>query len=377
MIFPDYDRSVVNVAASMIAAFGGKSQYGALKELDFLRNFSKVVLLSLDGLGYNYLQKYGKDSFLAKHCVAKITSTFPATTGAAQTSLETGVAPLQHGITGWNMFLKELGTVSRVLLFEPRWGGCKFAAAGIGFQEIFTEKKVFEKISAPYSLVLPRVIVDSYKPFDKKSLFVYDDLAGMVRRIKKTACLPGRRYIYAYWLELDKICHKNGCAAVEAAAHFWEIDAAVAGLAKSLAKNGTCLVVTADHGLIDIPQNGRVVLNRDFPEIYDCLALPLSGDTRAPYCYVKPGRTAEFKKLVRKFFPFCKLQKSNNFIKRGVFGIGNPNPKIFDRVGNYILVCDAKHLVRDYIMGEKPVPMEGFHGGMTADEMFVPLIIAR
>ena len=361
----------------MIDAFGGKPQYKPLEDLEFLRDCSKAVLLSLDGLGYDFLQKYGKDSFLAKQCVVKITSTFPATTGAAQTALETGVAPLQHGITGWNMYLKELGTVSRVLLFEPRWGKCKFADAAIEFQAIFTEKKVFEKINAPYSLVLPRVIIDGYKPFDKKNLFVYDDLAGMVRHIKKAANVPGRRYIYAYWLELDKICHKHGCASAKAAAHFWEIDAAVAGLAKSLAKTGTSLVVTADHGLIDIPQNGRIVLNRDFPEIYDCLSLPLSGDTRAPYCFLKSGRTAEFKKLVKQKMPFCKLQKSAEFIKRGAFGIGDTNPKIFDRVGDYILVCDNGHLVRDYVMGETPVPMEGFHGGMSAAEMFVPLVVER
>jgi len=60
-------------------------------------------------------------------------------------------------------------------------------------------------------LVVPRVIIDSCKSFDKNNLFIYDDLAGMVRRIKKAADLPGCRYIYVYWLELDKICHKKGC----------------------------------------------------------------------------------------------------------------------------------------------------------------------
>ena len=377
MIFPDYKRSVVNVAGSMIAAFGGDPSYKPLKELDFLRGCEKVVLLTIDGLGYEFLQKYGSGSFLQKHCVAKITSAFPATTAASETALETGVATQQHAITGWFMYFKELGTVARALLFEPRWGKCKFAAAGIKYEDIFNEKKAFQKISVPYSLVLPEVIIDSYKSFDKKSLLPYSDLEGMVRRIKKAAGLPGRRYIYSYWLELDKICHKRGCKSDAARAHFWEIDRAIAGLAKYLAGRNCCLIITADHGLVDVSEKNRVVLNRDFPKIYDCLSLPLCGDTRAPYCYLKPGRVGEFKKLVKENLLFCDLRKSSDFIKRGIFGLGKPNPKLFDRVGDYILVCDENHLIRDYLMGEEPAQMEGFHGGMSQDEIYVPLIIVN
>jgi predicted AlkP superfamily pyrophosphatase or phosphodiesterase len=197
----------------------------------------------------------------------------------------------------------------------------------------------------------------------------------MARLIKKAANIPGKRFIQAYWFELDKICHKEGCKSKEASDHFWEIDQVIADLAKYLAKVNTCLVVTADHGLVDIPEKNRVVLNRDFPQIYDCLSLPLCGDTRAPYCYVKNGRVSEFKKLVTESLPFCKLRKSTDFINKGVFGIGKPNPKLYDRVGDYILVCDETHLIRDYLMGEEPAKMEGFHGGVSEYEMFVPLII--
>jgi hypothetical protein len=79
--------------------------------------------------------------------------------------------------------------------------------------------------------------------------------------------------------------------------------------------------------------------------------------------------------LVIELLPFCKLRKSLDFINKGVFGIGKPNPKLYDRVGDYILVCDQNHLIRDYLMGEEPSQMEGFHGGMSEYEMFVPLIV--
>jgi len=132
MILPNYERSVVNVAASMIAAFGGKPLHKTLEELEFLRSCSKAVLLSLDGLDCEFLQKYGQ----GPKCVAKITSTFPATTGAAQTVLETGEwrpcsTRLPVGILEY-VILRNLVRF-RGHCFLNRGGGCKFAAAGIDF----------------------------------------------------------------------------------------------------------------------------------------------------------------------------------------------------------------------------------------------------
>lgn len=378
LIYPDYERSVVNVASSMIAAFGGSPTYAPLKELDFIRGYQKVVLVSIDGLGYEFLQKYGKGSFLLEHCIAKITSTFPSTTAAAEMALETGVAPQQHGITGWYMYLKELGTVSRALLFEPRWGKSKFADAGIKYEIIFTEKKTCQKINSPYSFVMPEIILDTYKPIDKNNLLPYANLDGMADQIKKAVDIPGKRFIFSYWLELDSICHDKGCESREAADHFRKIDRAVSDLADYFAARDCCLIVTADHGLTDIPEKNRIILNQDFPEIYDCLVLPLCGDTRAPYCYVRPDSVVKFKKLVRRNLGFCcDLHKSIDFVKKGAFGLGRANPKLYERIGDYILVCKEGYLIRDYLAGEKISRMKGFHGGMSKDEMYVPLIVSR
>jgi len=89
MVFPDYKNSIVNVAASVMSAFGAESLYTPLKELEFIGQYEKIALLLIDGLGYDFLQKYGKDSFLGSRCLGKITSVFPSTTASAAIALET------------------------------------------------------------------------------------------------------------------------------------------------------------------------------------------------------------------------------------------------------------------------------------------------
>ncbi|HLD61630.1 MAG TPA: alkaline phosphatase family protein [Patescibacteria group bacterium] len=91
---PNYKNgSIVNLMASIKKAFGGKSAYEPLKNFDISSVYKNIVLIVIDGLGYEYLIKHGKDSFLYKNLKGKMTSVFPATTASAMTTYSTGLAP--------------------------------------------------------------------------------------------------------------------------------------------------------------------------------------------------------------------------------------------------------------------------------------------
>ena len=99
MHLPNYkDGSIVNLMGSIMHAFGERSMYGSLRGLDVdtLCRSNSIVLLVLDGLGYEYLQEQDADCFLRTHLHQKITSVFPSTTATGITTFLTGLAPQQH-----------------------------------------------------------------------------------------------------------------------------------------------------------------------------------------------------------------------------------------------------------------------------------------
>lgn len=108
---PNYkDNNIVNLMSSISNSFGKKHQYEKLRSLgsEELDNFKNVVLVVIDGLGYNYLKKQN-DSFLLKHLASKLTTTFLSTTACANTVFQVGYPPQQHALTGWTINLKEVG----------------------------------------------------------------------------------------------------------------------------------------------------------------------------------------------------------------------------------------------------------------------------
>jgi hypothetical protein len=58
-------------------------------------------------------------------------------------------------------------------------------------------------------------------------------------------------------------------------------------------------------------------------------------------------------------------------VARGLFGPGTPHPFLFDRLGDLIVAArDEAYLW----WAEKENPLIGQHGGLSPDEMIVPLL---
>ena len=136
---PNYNGgSIVNLMASIEKSFGLKTTYPILKLLppEKLKDSKNVVLLILDGLGYEYLKKKKKMPILNNYLLGSMTSVFLPTTASAITTFLTAVAPQQHALTGWFIHLKEIGVVSTILPFSPRYGKTSFSKEGIEINDI-------------------------------------------------------------------------------------------------------------------------------------------------------------------------------------------------------------------------------------------------
>jgi len=376
--------SIVNLVAGISSACGGldtgypAADAIALRELTGARN---IVLLILDGLGYDYIRRYGPASVLASHLRGSLTSVFPTTTATAITSLATGVAAQQHAVTGWFMFLKEVGAVTAILPFRPRLGTEPYMEKGIRMRDVVGVRSIFGQMSRTGYVVNRQDLVHSeYNTLvtagaERRS---YEKLEDCFARIAQTVFENDEpKFIHAYWPDFDTLCHEHGVGSAEVFAHFKKLDGQFAFLLDALRGTDTLVLATADHGLIDTASDRLIHLD-EHPELGATLAMPLCGEPRAAYCYVRPGRTAQFERYVAtELSDCCDLAKSEDLVAAGWFGLGAANPKLFDRIGDYVLLMKENYSIKDRVLGEQSYRQIGVHGGLSSQELLVPLIVAQ
>jgi hypothetical protein len=63
-------------------------------------------------------------------------------------------------------------------------------------------------------------------------------------------------------------------------------------------------------------------------------------------------------------------------IASGFFGRGDPHPRLQERIGDRVLLMKEGYSLKDWLPQEKRFEMVGIHGGLSADELWVPLIVA-
>lgn len=381
---PDYQGgSLVNLMASLSLGLGGTPQgYAPLALLDpaQVRRHRHVVLLVIDGLGYSYLQSAGAGGALGAHLRGRITSVFPSTTATAITTFYTGLAPQQHALTGWHTWFRELGCVLRVLPARARYGGVALGAAGIDVRALFDHPPLFDRLQAESHVIAPQFIAGSdfnLAHRGRAQVGGYGTLGQMFEQIARVVRDgPRRRYVYAYWPELDRIAHEQGIGSAAAHEHLAELDAGFADLLSRLAGSGSLVLVTADHGLVDtVPE--RVVRLEDHPELEGMLILPLCGEPRVAYCYVRPDRCRDFECYVsEELGSYCSWWPSRELVARHYFGLGSPHPRLGERVGDYTLIMRENYVIRDRLFGEHGSAQVGVHGGLSEQELYVPLVVA-
>ena len=384
-IFPNYDGAgIVNLMSSVIEGCGGAllADYPPLSALEtsLLANADNIVLLVIDGLGYDYLMSRERDSVLRQHLHSRLTSVAPSTTASAISTFLTGVAPQQHGLTGWFGYFRELGGVVAVLPFAARHGGASLTQAGISVESLYGHTAIFDGLPLASYVVCPDWIAQS--PFNRAhagdaTVLPYKGVDGCFAAIAAAVGRRGgRKYVYAYWPGFDSLAHEHGVASEVVAAHYRTLDQAFAALLDALANTRTVVIVTADHGFVDVPEQKRLEVGA-FPAIKSCLMAPLCGEPRLAYCYVRHDMRAQFESAVEaQLAQFAELRPSRALVERGLFGRGDPHPELLSRVGDYVLILKDDYVIVDRLAHEGPVSMVGYHGGLSAGEMYVPLVVA-
>lgn len=376
--YPDYTRCPVNIISSILKYYRAPYAYPTLPDLDaHLKKFYKnVVLIVLDGMGTDMLERnLSASTFLRRHHKENLTSVFPSTTVSAMTSYYTGVSPKEHAWLGWSLFFKEFCRTIDVYTNLDTYTKQPITKANAA-EFVMPYETIYKSIS--------KSIIDNVQPFTIAANGVNIPENGNIHKtapdffrvcelIKMICETKQNTFTYVQWNSPDDTAHREGCYSDATYEKLKYINEHLEQLSESL--TDTLFIISADHGLIDI--NEEIQINR-IPEIADCLVVPPFVESRAAACYVKYDRRTDFERAVRTYLgkDFLLLSR-NDILTKGILGRGEAHPKTLDFIGDYMICAIADKGLRYQTLHAKPKIMnKANHGGLTDEEMRIPLIIA-
>jgi hypothetical protein len=134
------------------------------------------------------------------------------------------------------------------------------------------------------------------------------------------------------------------------------------------------VIITADHGQIDVPQQTRVIFDRHDP-LMGMLRIPPSCEPRASVFHVRSGFEERFADAFRdRFGDRFALLSTQEVEELRLLGPEQLDRETRRRIGDFLAVPRGL----DVILYEPPPTlraMRGFHGGLLPDEVRIPLIL--
>jgi len=377
---------VTNLLQSLLAYFG--ADHGAvLREhaalAAALGGRRKIVLLILDGLGWRNLERavaarpiIGEQ--LAGALRMPLTSVFPSTTSAAMTSLLYGLQPCEHGVIGFLMYLPRYGRVFNMLNFHsPDAENADLLSLGfrpdayVGRANILRRLADVGVLARGYTLLpyvssgLSGLIYAGTRPHAYVALG--DLLAAALGQLP--AALPQLHLLY--WSSLDTIAHASGAGSD---GYHRELQVLVTTLRDQVIAaldDDTALLVCADHGHID-GDDGEAINLSAHPELTRLFRVPPAGEGRATRLFLKPGTISEATHCLREIGGMTVLTRDQG---RALLGDAPPRADLDDSLGDLLVL---PHGSRRTLYAYQPRPhtaMIGRHGGLSPDEMIVPLLV--
>jgi hypothetical protein len=189
--------------------------------------------------------------------------------------------------------------------------------------------------------------------------------AGLVTNVRSLLG-EGARFVYAYYEGIDKVAHAAGLG------QFYDdelvaADRLVADVLSVLPPGGV-LVVTSDHGQVDVGGTGEIL----GAGVMDGITL-LSGEGRFRWLHARPGAGDDVAAAATEAFrEVAWVRTRDQIVEEGWLG-DVPAPAVASRMGDVVLAPFAATAFLDPAdTGE--LRLQARHGSLTPAEMLVPLL---
>ncbi|MEZ4667385.1 MAG: alkaline phosphatase family protein [Anaerolineae bacterium] len=368
---------------------------------NFPHRYDKVVLLYVDAFGWRFFQQFVDQfpflkRFSEQGIVSKITSQFPSTTAAHLTAIHLGQPVAQTGIYEWFYYEPLLDRLIAPLIFSyagDRETGTIKLPEGVGLKPFFPDPNVYEKLAM--SGVRSHIFQSSEY---NQGGFANLALAGAQRHGFKTmsegllnladaiVAEKSKAYFFYYFDPIDAIGHRHGPSSRHFAAEVESFMIAAEQLFHSTLSGNvknTLVLLTADHGQVDVSPDTTIYLNHHIPELKQHIRtdgegrlLVPAGSARDIFFYIKEGRVDDAYELL-KGSPLiegkAEVHRVRDLINRGFFGT-TVSENFRQRIADIVILPYEHDTVWWYEKGRFDMEMYGHHGGLTPAEMEIPML---
>ena len=352
---------------------------GARRLADLIGPAEHHVFVLMDGLGCTMLERAPEGGFLRAHRAAGLRAVFPPTTAAALTSLATGEWPGRHAVGGWWLYLERFGVTATTLRFCERFSQRPLPEFGVSACDVYPTASLWPRMRRDVATVIDAHFAEStysrYASGGTTRLGCRS--AGDAVRIAAAHVREARQpsLTYLYMPDLDSFAHEKGAEHPGVLRVLRRLDEAVAQLRDALPPSAR-MVVSADHGLVDVPPERRFVLELDDP-VLKTLACPPTCEPTTPVFHVRPGCEepfqAEFERRWGEWFALISPDEAEHL---RLFGPGPLAEETRRRLGTYLAVGQVPSALYSRNPDGTVKTQVGVHAGASPDEMHVPLIVA-
>ena len=328
----------------------------------------RFVVMVIDGLGTSLLRENAASApFLSSlPGIDDMVCGVPSTTATSLTSLGTGLRAGEHGMVGYTSRVPATGERLNALTWDQpvvpeEWQPHRTVLeliqdAGVMAASVNDAKFASSGLTLCSQRGVPFHGVNS----TWERLDVVIDVAESAPR----------GVVYAYESRLDHTGHAKGCRSKDWREALTAVDAEVADMRAALPADSV-LLVTADHGMIDLPQRNRFDVDAQ-PGLREDVVM-IAGEARFRHLYTRSGAendvAARWQQRLGERAVVSTQQALGDWF-------GPIAPEVRGRIGDVVVAALGDFAVfssEDFAIEMK---MHGFHGSVTEDELGIPLLVA-
>jgi predicted AlkP superfamily pyrophosphatase or phosphodiesterase len=404
-VHPQYGKNCISaIPNTILHLFGATNQKIRLPlEGSAVHDkINKVVLVIIDGFGFNkFLNYHSGDRFLNslidKGEVYPLTSVFPSQTTNALTTLNTALTPQEHGLFEYFIYLKEVGVINAMQFQRLSAKNQKgLTAEGFDPSIMLLKKqtihntlkdkgvKSFAHLRASNAVnACSKLIFQGSKIVPATN--AYESIVSLRKNLQKNS--GESAYFFLHLDTLDTVSHDYGPGSFE---YYAELSLLTRLLYRELVQKTdaktakeTLLLVTADHGGVDVNPNETTYINL-LPKLLNFQVgknrkpiLPL-GSPREIFLHIKERKLVETKQwLIQKIGHKAKIIETREVAEKGLFGLDPARTEILERTGNLMILPYGDQTVWFENPEGRKISYLGQHGGLSEKEMLVPFAVAQ